>query len=103
MRHAFRHLPRLIPYARPHAPALGLSILLMALAVVAAVGAPWPLALLVDSALGNEPAPPWLLALHLDSTSRLILAAVVAGFLLVVLSSGLTVLENYVNTRVCQR
>jgi ABC-type multidrug transport system fused ATPase/permease subunit len=30
-------------------------------------------------------------------------AAVAAGFLLVLLSSGLTVLENYVNTRVCQK
>ena len=103
MRHAFRHLPRLVPYARPHVPSLSLSVLLMALAVVASVGAPWPLALLVDSALGDKPTPPWLLALHLDSTSRLVLAAVGAGFLLVLLSSALTVLENYVNTRICQK
>jgi hypothetical protein len=71
-----------------HAPALGVCVLLMAVAVVASVGAPWPLALLIDSALGDEPAPPWLLALNLDSTPRLILAAVVAGFLLVLTSSG---------------
>jgi ATP-binding cassette subfamily B protein/subfamily B ATP-binding cassette protein MsbA len=103
MRHAFRDLPRLFPYARRHAPALGVCVLLMAVAVVASVGAPWPLALLIDSALGDEPAPPWLLALNLDSTPRLILAAVVAGFLLVLTSSGLTVLENYVNTRICQK
>ena len=103
MRHAFRHLPRLSPYARPHLRMLSVSALLMVLAVLASLGAPWPLALLVDSALGHRPPPSWLAALHLDSPARLVTAAVVASVVLVVLASGLTVLDDYVNTRISQR
>lgn len=103
MRHAFRYLPRLLPYARPHRKSLALSALLMALGVAASLGAPWPLALLVDSALGDRPAPSWLQALGLDTTSRLVWAAVIASVGLVIVSGGLNVLDNYVNTRIAQR
>ena len=103
MRHAFRHLPRLLPYTRPHRRGLLLSAVLMGFGVLASLGAPWPLALLIDSALGNRPAPQWVQALNLDTTSRLIWAAVIASVVLVVLSSGLNVLDNYVNTRIAQR
>ena len=103
MRQSFRHLPRLLPYARPHLRLLSLSAVLMIAAVVASLGAPWPLALLVDSALGHRPAPGWLQALHVDTPARLVLVAVVAGVVLVLLSSGLTVLDEYVNTRISQK
>jgi ABC-type multidrug transport system fused ATPase/permease subunit len=60
VRHAFRHLPRLLPYAKPHRRALALSACLMVLGVIASLGAPWPLALLIDSALGNREPAGWL-------------------------------------------
>ena len=103
MRASFRHLPRLLPYARPHLRLLSLSAVLMIAAVVASLGAPWPLALLVDSALGHRPAPGWLQAVHVDTPGRLVAVAVVAGIVLVLLSSGLTVVDEYVNTRISQK
>ena len=103
MRQSFRHLPRLLPYARPHFRLLSLSAVLMVAAVVASLGAPWPLALLVDSALGHRPAPAWLQALHVDTPGRLVAVAVLAGIVLVLLSSGLTVVDEYVNTRISQK
>jgi ABC-type multidrug transport system fused ATPase/permease subunit len=78
----------LLPYARPHLRLLSLSAVLMVAAVVASLGAPWPLALLVDSALGHRPAPGWLQDLDVDSPGRLVAVAVVAGIVLVLASSG---------------
>ncbi len=103
MRQSFRSLPRLLPYARPHLRLLSLSAVLMVAAVVASIGAPWPLALLVDSALGHRPAPGWLQAVHVDTPARLVGVAVLAGIVLVLASSGLTVLDEYVNTRISQK
>jgi len=103
MRQSFRHLPRLVPYARPHVRLLGLSAVLMVAAVIASIGAPWPLALLVDSALGHRQAPGWLEAVHVDTPARLVTVAVLSSVVLVLAASGLTVLDEYVNTRISQR
>jgi ATP-binding cassette subfamily B protein/subfamily B ATP-binding cassette protein MsbA len=67
---------------------------------------PWPLAFLIDSVLGSHPLPTlvgaFLGTLAGDRTALLILA-VLSGLAITLVVNGLTVLDNYVNTKLDQR
>jgi ABC-type multidrug transport system fused ATPase/permease subunit len=77
-------------------------VVLLVCASLIALLLPWPLKLIVDSVLGGQPLPGFLAVVLPDPADQrlALLAVLVAGGLLVkLLQDVLTVLENYVNTR----
>ena len=100
----WRLIPRLFPYLRPYRGLVVASLLLSALAVLIGLADPWPLAFMVDSVLGNH-APPALVTQIIGPQDRyrLLLIAALAGLVLVVVRNAMSVLHEYVNTRVHQR
>ena len=64
--------------------------------------APWPLAILIDSVLGDKPLPDRCSAARRARTYELLALAVVAGLLITGVEHGVAVLDNYVNTRLDQ-
>src|SRR5712691_5126003 len=97
----WRLIPRLFPYLKPYRGLVIASLLLTALAVVIGLAEPWPLAFMVDSVLGNH-APPSLLTQWIGPQDRyaLLLLAALAGLVLVVVRNAMSVLHEYVNTKV---
>jgi ATP-binding cassette, subfamily B, bacterial len=57
LKKSLRSWPRTLPYLRPHKAMVALSMLLMALGAGVALLEPWPLAVMVDSVLGDKPLP----------------------------------------------
>jgi ATP-binding cassette subfamily B protein len=55
-----RLLVRALGYFRPDAGRIGLSVALLLAGIGVNLLKPWPLAILVDSVLGNKPYPAWL-------------------------------------------
>ena len=100
----WRLIPRLFPYLKPYKGLVVGSLLLSALAVLIGLADPWPLAFMVDNVLGNH-APPALVTQIIGPQDRyrLLLIAALAGLVLVVVRNAMSVLHEYVNTRVHQR
>jgi ABC-type multidrug transport system fused ATPase/permease subunit len=102
-----KYLPRVFHYLKPHWKLAALSAVLLLFNVLAGLLTPWPLKILVDSVLGNPPAPlPSVLSRLLSpiATQRvaLLLFAVLAGLGVTILQNMFLVLSNYVNTRLDQ-
>jgi ATP-binding cassette, subfamily B, bacterial len=81
----FRDFPRVLPYLRPRKRLAATSLALVGAASLMALLAPWPLAILIDTVLGNKPLPPVLG--FLDGVGTYVLLAIV---------------DNYVNTKLDQ-
>jgi ABC-type multidrug transport system fused ATPase/permease subunit len=64
--------------------------------------APWPLAILIDTVLGNEPLPSLLGAVGEIDRGTLLILAVVSGVLVTGIEHGLAVVDDYVNTKLDQ-
>jgi ATP-binding cassette subfamily B protein len=66
---------------------------------------PWPMSILLDYALGSHPVPPWLAAITGKDAQRgtLVLMCVVGGLGVALLTNGLSVINEYVQTRLEQR
>ena len=100
---AFRHIPRVFHYLRPYRLLMGLAVVFMVVSALLALAQPWPLAFLVDSALGQR-EPPAILAGVVGSTpSSRILFAVAVGLVLTLVVNGVSILTAYVQTRLEQR
>jgi ATP-binding cassette subfamily B protein len=99
-----KYLPRILPYLRPYWKLAVTSGALTILSAMAALLAPWPLKVIVDSVLGNQPVQSFLQpvvhALHAVGGGKLsILAfAVLAGLVIVATQNTLTVVHSYVTT-----
>ncbi|MEX0585826.1 MAG: ABC transporter ATP-binding protein [Pirellulales bacterium] len=95
-----RELPILWRYLKPYRRLVFASATLMVVAVVAGLATPWPLMVLVDHVLGNEPLPAPLNTLvgwlALDRF-QLLVACVVIGVAITLLEHGLSVLNSYVD------
>jgi ATP-binding cassette subfamily B protein/subfamily B ATP-binding cassette protein MsbA len=80
-------------------------VVLVILGGLAALLAPWPLKILIDSVLGDHPLPS-ILALLFGSPGEdrfaLLVFVVIAGLGITLIQNGLTVLDNYVNTKLDQ-
>ena len=100
---AFRHVPRVFPYLRPYRRLMVLAIVFMLLSAAVSLAAPWPLAFLVDSALGDRRAPEILGKFAGTTPSSRILFAVLVGLFLTLVSNGVSILSSYVQTRLEQR
>jgi ABC-type multidrug transport system fused ATPase/permease subunit len=98
----FRDFPRVLPYLRPRKRLAGASLALVGAASLMALLAPWPLAILIDSVLGNKPLPPALGFLDGVGTYVLLAILVVGGLVITGLEHGLAVIDNYVNTKLDQ-
>jgi ATP-binding cassette subfamily B protein len=103
LKRGFKVLPRILPYLRPYRAMALLSVLLTILLAVVALAEPWPLAFVVDSIIGDKPAPGWVTGIFGSSTGALIALAVGATLFLTALSGGMTVLNEYLSTTVDQR
>jgi ATP-binding cassette subfamily B protein/subfamily B ATP-binding cassette protein MsbA len=101
-----KYLPRVLHYLRPYWRLAVFSVVIMVLASLFTVLAPWPFAIMIDSVLevGQKKAPlPWYLApvgqwLGGESVA-LIIFLVIAGLLITVVQHGLGIFDNYVNTK----
>jgi ATP-binding cassette, subfamily B, bacterial len=98
----FRDFPRLFPYLRPRRRLAGTSLALVGAGALMALLAPWPLAILIDSVLGDEPLPALLAPLDGFGTYALLALAVGTGLLVTALQHGLAVVDEYVNTKLDQ-
>ena len=100
-----KYFPRAFRYLRPYRLLTVVLGVLIVLAGLADLLAPWPLKVLVDNVLGNEQLPPMLASLLGRSGDRtpLLIFAVVAGLAVALLHNALGVLNNYVQTTLEQR
>jgi ABC-type multidrug transport system fused ATPase/permease subunit len=101
-----KYLPRVLRYLKPYWRLAAGSAALMVPTSVAILLMPWPLTILVDNVLGDQPLP-GVIAPFLEFTagdrSALAVFAVGAGLAVTLVSGGLNVLRHYVNTKLEQR
>src|SRR5437868_2366663 len=92
-------------YVRPY---WLLAIAVLALIIISGLTdllTPWPLKVLVDYALGDHPVPRWLTVFIRSPAERttLLAVAVVSGLVIALLNNSLSVLNEYLQTRLEQR
>ena len=101
----FNYVTRVLRYMRPHLN-LGISsVVVTILGALAGLLGPWPLKIVVDNVLDQKPLSHWsrqLLGNAANNRVELLVAAVAFGLLVALLSNGLTVINNYVNTKIEQ-
>ena len=97
-----KDLPRIFPYLRPYKKLAGGSIGLMVVGILASLAAPWPLAIVIDTILGDKPLPSILGGLDGVSTTGILIIAVVGGLLLTGVEHGTAIVDDYVNTKLDQ-
>jgi ATP-binding cassette, subfamily B, bacterial len=98
----WRLLPRVFPYLRPFRKLAGFSLLLSVGVTLVALAQPWPVAFVIDSVVGGQPAPGWVDSIFGASTGALIAVAVGATLLLTALHGGFTVINEYLTTKITQ-
>ena len=98
----WRVLPRTLPYLKPYWKLGALSFVLMVVASLATMAQPWPLAMMIDAVgqQGSKGGSNFLFAGH--STSTILAIATALGFLTVVVSHGLTVINSYLDSKLEQ-
>ena len=96
-------LRQALRYARPYWHHIAGSLVLIVISSLVSLLAPWPLAILVDTVLGSKPLPSILPAGigSWDPTTLLVVAAV-GGLVLTIVSNAVTVVNEYVTTRLDQ-
>jgi ATP-binding cassette subfamily B protein len=103
LRRGWRLLPRALHYLRPYRPLAAVSIGLTVLLAIVALAEPWPLAFIVDTVLADRTPPGWIRGIVGEGRGALILTAVAFSLLITLLNGGLTVVNEYVTTKVDQR
>jgi ATP-binding cassette subfamily B protein len=100
-----KYLPRILKYVRPYLRLAIISGILILLSTGVGLLVPWPLKILVDNVLQNQPLPALfqvLLGPIYDNRYLLLIVTVLAGLALTAIQNGLNVLDNYVNTKLDQ-
>jgi ATP-binding cassette subfamily B protein/subfamily B ATP-binding cassette protein MsbA len=98
----FSDAPRILPYLKPYKRLASMSIGLVGFGSLMTLLAPWPLAIMIDSVLGNKPLPSQLSALDGLGKYQLLALTVFGGLVITGLQHGLAVVDNYVNTKLDQ-
>lgn len=99
----WRHLPRVAPYLRPYWKLAAIAVVLTLLSSVLTLAAPWPLALLVDNVLGKRKLPSLLAELGIQGhPTHLLILAALFSFGLAIAGNAMTVVNNYVESKVRQ-
>jgi ABC-type multidrug transport system fused ATPase/permease subunit len=100
------YLKRILPYLNPYWEFAATSVVITILTSLVGLLAPWPLTVLIDNVLGNNPLP-GRLGILVDKLTvdrvQLLLLAVLSGLLITLTAGGLSVLSEYVNTWLEQR
>src|SRR5438105_2804071 len=81
----FKAFPRLLPYLRPRKGLVATSFALTGAGALMELLQPWPLAILIDTVLGNKPLPALLGVLDGLDRYTLLAIAVVSGLLVTAL------------------
>lgn len=99
-----KYFVRVLPYLRPYWKLAVLALLGTLLAAGVGLLAPWPLKILVDSVLENHPLPGFFSVFGTAVASPIILLLIIvfAGLLIEFLGNGITVMNEYVLTRLDQ-
>ena len=100
------YLLRVLPYVRPYWRLGASSVWLTIGAAAFGLLAPWPLKILVDNVIGQDPLPGTIAsALGEPGSHRFLLLGltVVAGLVITIIGSAIHVLNSYVNTKLEQR
>ena len=101
---SFRRILRLLRYARPHWRGLSLLLVAMLLDMATNLARPWPLAILIDSVIGDHPAPHWLTALPGADSRHGLLAWVAAAEVAIFLAGTVTgAASNFLSLKLGQR
>ena len=93
----WRVFPSAFPYVKPYRRLGVLSMTMTVLTALLSLAQPWPLAIMIDSVAGDRTAP-----FGIDEPDRLLLVAVLTGFLLTVLIHGLNVGNSFVDSKLEQ-
>jgi len=98
-----KYIPRVLRYLRPYWRLAVISAIVIGLSGLVALLLPWPIKILADSVLANEPLP-WIVARPLGSLSQnrfALLGLVIAATLAIALLTDLlSMVNNYVNTKI---
>jgi ABC-type multidrug transport system fused ATPase/permease subunit len=97
----WRVLPRTWPYLRPYWKLLALSLTLMVLGSLATMAQPWPLAVMLD-VVAHQPTPGGFFLFGATDEYTVLAIATLVGFLVVVISHGLTVINSYLDSKLEQ-
>ncbi len=100
-----KYFPKVLRYLRPYSKLAVVSVVLIVLGSLAGLLVPWPLQILFDNVLFDKPLAPFLancLGPLAENRVGLMLLAVGGGVVITLLQHGLTVLDNYVNTKIDQ-
>ena len=99
----WRVLPRTLPYLKPYWKLGALSFVLMIVASLATMAQPWPLALMLNVVNGDPPGPVGSVFLFGQTDKLTVLGIATAlGFVTVVVSHGLTVVNSYLDSKLEQ-
>src|SRR5439155_7936526 len=100
---AVKYFGRVLHYLKPYWKLAVGSVVLIVLGSAAGLLAPWPIKILWDHVLENRPLDgpvAWLLGPLGLSRIGLLLFVVIGGVVVVLIQHGLSVLDNYVNTKI---
>jgi ATP-binding cassette subfamily B protein/subfamily B ATP-binding cassette protein MsbA len=100
-----KYFSRALQYLRPYKALAFVSVLLVIISVFIGLLGPWPLKYIIDNVLKNEPWPEWasFFPAWAGGNFSLMLGVLAAtGLFLAVLHNLLSVLDNYVNTKIDQ-
>src|SRR5947207_15180236 len=95
-------LPRVLSYLRPYWKAALLSVIIIFAAGAVSVLAPWPMKVMVDHVLDQQPLPGWAQTVFggmASSRVKLMIVVVLAGLGITLLADLLGIVESYVNTK----
>jgi ATP-binding cassette subfamily B protein/subfamily B ATP-binding cassette protein MsbA len=99
----WRQVPRLFPYLRPYRRLVATSVVLTAAAAGITLAEPWPVAFMVDSVLGKKAVPAPISSLIGANTYALLIFGALLGLAVAAVANGLSVLVEFVNTKLEQR
>lgn len=97
----WRIMPRTLPYLRPYWKLLAVSFGLLILGAAATMLQPWPLAVMLDEVSGRKNAGGFFL-FGAKNEYTVLAIATAAGFFVVILSHGLTVINSYLDSKLEQ-
>jgi ATP-binding cassette, subfamily B, bacterial len=97
------NLRRIKPYLRPYRRLMAGAGATVLFGALAALAAPWPMALLIDVVLVDQPLPGYLAGVLPEDRTTLVFLAVIGGLVVTLLTGLLSVLSNYVLTKLDQR
>jgi ATP-binding cassette, subfamily B, bacterial len=100
-----RYFPRVLHYLKPYWRPACLAVLLVILGAGFSLLTPWPLQILIDHVLDQKPFPPvldFILGPIADQRGLLLIVVTTASLLITLLQNAITVLNEYVTTKIDQ-